>query len=101
MAIQCIAGGGPSGGSGVTNSAALLCTVPPGVGSVTISVAAANTTFVYVGTTSSVTATNGAAIIGGSSVTIPLYPGSKGTPLYAIGSVAGPTPVGVFISTGS
>jgi hypothetical protein len=84
----------------VPNTAVLLCTVPPGVGSVTISVAAANTTFVYVGTTNTVTSTNGAAIVGGSSVTIPTYPGSKGTQLWAIGSVAGPTPVGVFISTG-
>lgn len=85
----------------VTNSAALLCTVPSGVGSVTISVAAPNTTLVYIGTASGVTAANGAAIAGGSSVTIPLYPGSHGTQLYAIGSVAGPTPVGVFISTAS
>jgi len=83
----------------VTNSAAKLCTVPPGVGSVTITVAAANTTIVYIGVVSTTTATNGAAIVGGSSVTIPMYPGSKGTDLYAIANVAGPTPVGVFIST--
>lgn len=84
----------------VPNTAVKLCDVPPGVGSITITVAAANTTFVYVGTSSTVTATNGAALIGGSSTTIPTFPGSKGTTLYAIGSVAGPTPVGVFISSG-
>jgi hypothetical protein len=83
----------------VTNASAKLCTVPPGTGSVTITVAAPNTTFVYIGTAGPVSATNGAPIAGGSSVTIPLFPGSRGTDLYAIGSVAGPTPVGVFIST--
>lgn len=92
MAINCIPGSVP-------NTAVKLCDVPPGAQSVTITVAAANTTFVYVGTGSGVTTTSGAAIIGGSSVTIPCYSGSKGTTLYAIGSVAGPTPVGVFIST--
>ena len=85
----------------VTNSAGPLCTVPPGVGSVTISVAAANTTVVYIGTSSGVTTSTGAAVVGGASVTIPLYPGSTGTKLFAIANVAGPTPVGVFISTGS
>lgn len=93
MALDCIPGL-------VGTSAVPLCTIPPGVGSVTISVAAANTVFVYVGTASTVTASNGAAIVGGSSVTIPLYPGSRGTPLYAIASAAS-TPVGVFISTSS
>lgn len=83
----------------VPNSAVKLCDVPPGTGSVTITVAAANTTFVYVGTGSGVTTTSGAPIVGGATVTIPCYPGSKGTTLYAIGSVAGPTPVGVFLST--
>ena len=85
----------------VTNASGPLCAVPPGVGSVTISVAAANTTFVYVGTASPVSTLNGAPIVGGASVTIPLHPGSTGTALYAIASVAGPVPVGVFISTGS
>lgn len=85
----------------ITNSASRLCTVPPGVGSVTITVAAVNTTFVYIGTTSGVTTSNGAPIVGGATVTIPMYPGSKGTELYAIANVAGPTPVGVFISTGA
>lgn len=85
----------------VTNASGPLCTVPAGVGSVTISVAAANTTVVYVTTVTPATVANGAAVVGGASVTIPLYPGSKGTNLYAIANVAGPTPVGVFISTGS
>lgn len=83
----------------VPATAVKLCDVPPGTGSVTITVAAANTVFVYVGTSSSVTTSNGAAIVGGATVTIPCYPGSQGTTLYAIGSVAGPTPVGVFLST--
>lgn len=85
----------------VPNTAVKLADIPPGVGSVTITVAAANTTFVYVGVASTVTTANGAPIAGGSTVTLPLYPGSKGTTLYGIGSVAGPTPVGVFISTGA
>jgi hypothetical protein len=83
----------------VGTGAVPLVLVPPGVGSVTISVAAANTVFVYIGTSSNVSATNGAAIIGGSSVTIPMYPGSKGSQLYAIASGAA-TPVGVIVSTG-
>lgn len=87
-------------GVSVGATAVPLCAVPPGVGSVTVTVAAANTVFVYVGKSSSVTVGNGAPIVGGSAVTIPMYPGSAGTTLYAIGSVAGPTPVGVFISTG-
>lgn len=85
----------------VPNTAVKLVDVPPGVGSVTITVAAANTTFVYIGTTSSVSATNGAPIVGGSSVTLPIFPASRPATLYAIGSVAGPTPVGVFLSTAS
>ena len=85
----------------VTNASGRLATIPPGVGSVTITVAAASSTIIYIGTGSPVTATNGAPIAGGSTVTIPTFPGSAGTTLYAIGSVAGPTPVGVFISTAS
>ena len=84
----------------VTNASARLCTVPPGVGSVTITVAAANTTIVYFATASPATATNGAPVVGGASITIPMFPGSRGTEVFATGSVAGPTPVGVFISTG-
>lgn len=77
-----------------------LVLVPSGAGSVTITVAAANTVFVYVGTSTGVTTTNGAPVVGGSAVTIPLYPGSKGTQLYAVASAAS-TPVGVIISTAS
>ncbi len=83
----------------VPNTATKMCDVPSGIGTVTITVAAANTTFVYVGTSANVTASNGAPIAGGSTVTIPCYPGSKGTTLYGIGSVVGPTPVGIFFST--
>lgn len=93
MAIDCIPGS-------IGTSASLLCTVPPGVGSVTISVAAANTVFLYVGGNSGVTTTNGAAVVGGSSVTIHTFPGSTGGQLWAVASGAA-TPVGVFISTGS
>lgn len=92
MAINCVPGSVP-------NTAVKLVDVPPGTQAVTITVAAVNSTFVYVGTGSGVTTTSGAPIAGGSTVTIPCYPGSKGTTLYAIGSVAGPTPVGVFLST--
>lgn len=75
-----------------------LVVVPPGTGSVTITVAAANTVFVYIGTSSGVTTGNGAPIAGGSTVVIPGWPGSASTPLYAIASAAS-TPVGVFLST--
>lgn len=87
-------------GVSVGTSAVPLVLVPPGVGSVTLTVAAANTVFVYVGTSASVTVGNGAPIVGGATVTLPLYPGSRGVQLYAIASAAA-TPVGVFISTGS
>lgn len=82
----------------VPNTVVKLCDVGPGVGSVTITVAAANTVFVYVGTSNAVSATNGAPICGTSTVVIPTYAGSRGATLYAIASVAGPTPVGVFLS---
>lgn len=85
----------------VTNSAGQLAVIPPGVNSVTITVAAANTTIVYIGVASGVTTTTGAPIVGGASVTLSGFPASKSTTLYAIANVAGPTPVGVFISTAS
>lgn len=84
----------------VGTSAVPLVTVPAGVSSVTITVAAANTVFVYVGASSNVTTGNGAPIVGGQTAVIPGYPGSKPTTLYAIASAAA-TPVGVFISAGS
>lgn len=95
MAINTVA-------ASVPGTAVKLADIPPGVGSVTLSVAAANTTVVYVGTTANVTTTGGgagAAVVGGASVMIPMYAGSKGTTLYGIANVAGPTPVGIFIST--
>lgn len=85
----------------VPNTSVKLADIPPGVASVTLTVAAPNTTFVYVGTTSGVTTANGAPIPGGSTVTLAGFPASKGATLWGIGSVAGPTPVGVFISTAS
>ncbi len=85
----------------VPNTAVKLADIPPGANSVTITVAAANTTFVYVGLTSGVTTANGAPIPGGSSVDLAGFSASKGTTLWGIGSVAGPTPVGIFISTAS
>jgi len=75
-----------------------LATVPPGTTSVTITVAAANTVFVYIGTSSGVTTGNGAPISGGSTVVLSGWPTSSSTSLYAIASAAS-TPVGVFIST--
>lgn len=84
----------------VPNSAVKVADLPPGVDSVTLTVAAPNTTFVYFSTTNAgATTTQGAPVPGGSTVTLAGFPGSKGVSIYAIGSVAGPTPVGVFIST--
>lgn len=83
----------------VPATAVKLADIPPGAVSVTLSVAAANTTFVYVGTSSNTTTANGAPIPGGSTVVLTGFSGSKGTTLWGIGSVAGPTPTGVFIST--
>lgn len=85
----------------VTGSAVKLADIPPGVASVTLSVAAANTTFVYVGTSNNVSTANGAPIPGGSTVVLSGFSASKGATLWGIGSVAGPTPVGVFLSTAS
>jgi hypothetical protein len=83
----------------VTASAVKICDVPPGASSVTLTVGAASTTIVYIGTSANVTTANGAPIVGGQSVTLTTFVGSKGVTLYGIGSVAGPTPVGAFIST--
>lgn len=83
----------------VPNTVVKICDVPSGVGTVTLTVAAANTSIVYVGASNTVSTSNGAPIVGGATVTIPCYPGSRGTTLYGIANVAGPTPVGVFFST--
>lgn len=85
----------------VGTSAVPLVLVPPGAGAVTITVAAANTVFVYVGTSDAVATSGdgmGAPIVGGATVTIPGFPTSGETQLYAIASAAS-TPVGVFINT--
>lgn len=82
----------------VGTAAAELVVVPAGPGSVTLSVAAASTVIVYVGTSSSVSSTNGFPIVGGQlPVTVPLLASSSPTTLWAIASAAA-TPVGVLLS---
>lgn len=86
----------------VGTTAVPLAYVPAGPCTVVISVAAASTVTVYIGTSPSVTASGAGAgfpIAGGAPpVTIPACATSGGTQLYAIASAAS-TPVGVLIST--
>lgn len=86
------------------NTAARLCTVPPGP--VTVVLTNTGTAAVAVGVADTVTATNGttpnftpggALIPVGGSVTISGYPGSAGVTLFGISTAA--ANVGVFIST--
>jgi hypothetical protein len=82
------------------STAATLCQVPPGVGVVIISNNSGATVYVTAGVTA--TTTNGFAIpTGAPPVTIPTYPGSKGTALSVIAGTA-PTasaPVSWLISS--
>jgi hypothetical protein len=82
------------------STAATLCTVPPGVGTVIISNNCGQTIYVTAGVTATVT--NGFAIPNAAPpVEIPLYPGSKGTTLSVLAGTA-PTagaPVSWLIST--
>jgi hypothetical protein len=71
-----------------TTVAAQLCTVPPGVGAVVISNTCGATVFVTAGVAA--TQTNGFAIPNNAPpVTIPTFPGSKGTTLSVIVITAG------------
>lgn len=81
-------------------TAAQLCVVPPGVGTVIISNNCGQTIYVAAGVTA--TTTNGFAIPNAAPpVEIPVYPGSKGTTLSVIAGAA-PTagaPVSWMISS--
>lgn len=83
------------------STAAVLCTVPPGVGAVIISNNCGQTVYVTAGKTA--TATNGFAIPNGAPpVVIPTFPGSAGTTLSVIAGAA-PTagaPVSWLITSG-
>jgi hypothetical protein len=69
------------------STAAVLCTVPPGVGTVIISNNSGATVYITAGATATVT--NGFAIAtGGAPIHIPLYPGSKGTTLSVLAATA-------------
>jgi len=74
-----------------TTVAAQLCTVPPGVGAVVISNTCGATIYVAAGVTASQTGQiNGFAIpTGAPPVTIPTFPGSKGTTLSVIVATGG------------
>ena len=68
--------------------AATLCQVPPGVGAVIVSNTSGATVFITAGVTA--TQTNGFAIPNNAPpVTIPTYPGSKGTFLSVIVATGG------------
>lgn len=81
-------------------TAATLCVVPPGVGTVIITNNCGQTVYIAAGVTA--TTANGFAIpTGGAPVSIPMYPGSKGTTLSVLAGAA-PTagaPVSWLIST--
>jgi hypothetical protein len=93
------------GGVAVTTSAELVGTVPPGVCTVVVS----NTTptggtagTVYLGTTANVTASGGGQgfpLPSDTTITFYGYPGSTGTPLYAIGGTGTSVAVAVLVST--
>ena len=81
-------------------TAATLCEVPPGAGAVVITNNCGATVYIAAGVTA--TTANGLAIpTGAPPVTIPLFPGSRGTTLSIIAGAA-PTagaPVSWLIST--
>ena len=81
-------------------TAATLCVVPPGVGTVIISNNCGQTVYITAGATA--TTANGFAIPNAAPpVAIPMYPGSKGTTLSVLAGTA-PTagaPVSWLITT--
>jgi hypothetical protein len=79
----------------VTTSALAVCTVPPGACTVVLSNTGTNAA--AIGTSSSVTSSTGFPLPAGATVTIPGFPGSKGTTLYAISS--GTATIGAIVST--
>lgn len=81
-----------------TGSAQPLTTVPPGVNQITISNVSGET--IYLGTSSSVSATNGFAIPNNAPpVTFTTWPASKGANLYIIGAASETAAVSFLIST--
>lgn len=85
----------------VGTTAVQVATIPPGVCTVVLS-NTGSTNVIYVGTSNSVTASGGGEgfpLPAGDTVTLQGYPGSTGTPLYAIAAAAG-NYLGVIISTG-
>lgn len=79
----------------VTASAVIVATVPPGANTVVLSNTGANPA--VIGTSNSVTATNGFPLPAGATVTITTVVGSRGATLWAF-STSGAT-VGVIISS--
>jgi hypothetical protein len=80
------------------STAAQLCVIPPGVGTVIISNNCGQIVYVTAGATA--TTTNGFAIPSGAPpVSIPTYPGSKGTTLSVIAAAAPTGPVSWLISS--
>jgi len=87
----------------VGTSATLVCRVPSGACTTILTGGTAGTVFYGNGT--AVGTANGAPLFGGTVatpavVTIPGYPGSSGTPIYAISS-GGTVNIGFVLSTGS
>ena len=79
----------------VTTGAVLIASVPPGPCTVILS--NTGTDAAAIGTTDQVTAGNGFPLPTGATVTVPGFPGSAATELYAIS--AGTAVVGALIST--
>lgn len=79
----------------VTTEVALVTVVPPGPATVILS--NTGTDPAYVGVTDAVSSTNGFPLPAGATVTVPGFPGSAATNLYAISS--GTAVVGALIST--
>jgi hypothetical protein len=84
----------------VGTTATLVCRVPPGP---CTAILFGGTTTVYFGSGTAVgtAAANGAPLYGSATVTIPGYPGSSGTPIYAVASIAGTVNIGFVLSTDS
>jgi hypothetical protein len=81
----------------VTGTAAILVTVPPGTGSVTI-INNQGTNTIAIGTTSGVTTSNGGILPANGSITFPGYPTSSATTLWAVANT-GSNVVSVVLST--
>lgn len=81
----------------VGNTATPLLTVPPGLNSVTI-INNQGTNTIALGTSSSVTTSNGAVLPANGSITFPGYTSSTGSTLYAIANT-GTNVVSVIMTT--